>query len=165
MKTKLFRSVAVLLMATVMVLGTSTQSMAATTNDVAPTQSSENLVEVATITLDGNNGNNGIMPLNNTVGGTISANGSGTFYPTLDSYVGITKKFCAVSRSNSTSGALSLQLYSPSGKLVSSGWMMGVNENNTVSWNVTLPSSGTWTLKVYAQGTNAPVTFYGWWQN
>jgi len=50
LKTKLFRSVAVLLMATVMVLGTSTQSMAATTNDVAPTQSSENLVEVATIT-------------------------------------------------------------------------------------------------------------------
>ncbi len=92
----------------------------------------------------------------------VSPNTSIDLYPTLESYVGLSQKFYVTTRSDSTSGALFLYLYSPSGKLVSKDWIIGDNESTY--WTVTLPSSGTWKLHVVAQGTNADVLVGARWQ-
>lgn len=160
MKTKLSKRVWAFLLATMMLLGTAIQAMAVSTDEATRVENSEETV-VASFTLD----TNSVMPRENQmIGGTIPSNESRTYYTNLDSYIGFTKNFCAVSHSDSTSGALYLYLYKD-GQLKSRDWIMGVNETNTVMWSMTLPSSGTWEVRVVASGTNAPVTFYGWWQN
>ena len=149
MKTRLSKTGGSFLLATIMLLGTATSAIATSVDGSTETVLYSNIV----------------MPQENqTIGGTIPSNSSCTYYTNLDSYIGFSKNFCAVSRSDSTSGALYLYLYKD-GKLKSKDWIMGVNETNTVKWSMTLPSSGTWEVKVVASGTNAPVTFYGWWQN
>ena len=141
--TKLSKKVWAILLATMMLLGTTTRVMAASpdesTLDATPRE-------------------------NQTIGGSIPSNQSRTWNTNLDSYVGLNKNFCAVSSSSSTTGALYVYLYKD-GQLKSKDWVMGVNENRTVTWSMFLPASGTWQVKVVASGTNAPVTFYGWWQN
>lgn len=99
---------------------------------------------------------------NQPASGVVPSNSGANFYPTLDSYVGISKTIVVNAYSNSNSGALLLYLYNPSHKLVSKNWIMGVNE--IVQWKLTLPSSGIWRLYAVAQGTTASVNLYTKWQ-
>lgn len=155
--TKLSKKVWAILLATMMLLGTTSQAMAASPNESTVVENSGE-TEVMSFTLDAT------PRENQTIGGSIPSNQSRTWNTNLDSYVGLNKNFCAVSSSSSTTGALYVYLYKD-GQLKSKDWVMGVNENRTVTWSMFLPASGTWQVKVVASGTNAPVTFYGWWQN
>ena len=94
--------------------------------------------------------------------GTVAPNSSIDLYPTLKSYVGLYQRFYISTRSESTSGAILLYLYSPNGRLVSKDWIIGDNE--ATYWDVFLPASGTWTLHIVAQGTNANVLVSTRWQ-
>jgi hypothetical protein len=102
------------------------------------------------------------LAANSPVTGTVPTNGSINLYPWLESYIGVSKNFIVNATSNSTSGALLVYLYNPSGKLVSNSWVMGVNE--IAKWSVTLPSSGQWRLYIVASGTNASVNIWAKWE-
>lgn len=93
----------------------------------------------------------------------VPSNGSIDMYPTLLSYTGFTRDFYVSTESSSTSGALLLYLYNPSGKLVSHDWLMGIND--AYQWTLFLPSSGQWHLWVVAQGTTADVNIQAKWMN
>lgn len=94
---------------------------------------------------------------------SVSANGTADIELELqyDGYVG-RKKIYVNAMSDSTSGALLLYLYNPSGTLVSNDWIMGVNE--LVQWNVVLPPKGTWRLHIVASGTTAPTSVFARWE-
>lgn len=91
----------------------------------------------------------------------IPANTSKVLELKLPNYIGFTKEFVANTSSQSTSGIVLLYLYKPNGELASNDWMMGVKE--TAKWKFTLPTAGTWRIKVVAHLTNAPVTFSAKW--
>lgn len=155
MKKKFLKRLFTLCMACVFMIGMSIPAFAATLPDEG-----EDIVAEYTI----NASSTEIAVLNNssTVSGTAPSNGVGYAYPHLDSYIGFSKVFHIVTSSSGTSGAVLLYLYNEKGKLVSNDWIMGVNDG--WSWKLTLPSSGTYTLKVCAQGTTAPVKFTCQWE-
>lgn len=97
--------------------------------------------------------------------GTVPAGGTAEFRLYLPSYVGFTKQFHASTTClGESSGAIMIQLYNESGKLVSDDWIMGTNEPNGVYWTLFLPSSGTYTIKVIGHATDKNVSFGAWWQ-
>lgn len=167
MKCKLIKRIGAFMLVCVMALGISVPALAAQPANAMTIENSEEnsspeATLVASYTFDTDD--MAITPrTNNTVGGLLSASGSATLYPNLDSYIGLTKAFHATTSSDSSSGAVLLYLYNKNGKLVSSDWIIGVNDY--AYWTLTLPSSGTYTLQVYVQGSTAPVYFYAWWES
>lgn len=94
---------------------------------------------------------------------TLSANGSAELDVTLNSYSVFSREFIINAVSNNTNGMILVYLYNPKGKLVSHDWIAGVND--ATRWKLTLPSSGTWHVKLYAQGTTENTRCYvGWIQ-
>lgn len=153
MNKRVFNRIIAFLIATTMIFGSTVSIFAAEIN-----QADKKVIAEYTLTAD-NSGNFSVRT-NNMVGSVINSNGSATYYPNLDSYIGINKTFVASTSSSSTSGAVFLTL-SRNGKTVSNDWIMGVNDS--ASWSVTLPSSGTYTLRVVLNGTNNSVSFAGKW--
>ena len=93
----------------------------------------------------------------------LAANGSEELDVTLNSYVGFSKEFTVNAVSDNSNGMILVYLYNPKGNLVSHDWIAGVND--ATRWKLTLPSSGTWHVKLYAQGTNEKTKCYvGWIQ-
>ncbi|MCI9366490.1 MAG: hypothetical protein HFJ54_08360 [Clostridia bacterium] len=82
-------------------------------------------------------------------------------YSYLSSYVGLKRTFAINTSSSSQRGAINVFLYNPDGKLVSGDWTVGCNE--AVAWELFLPSSGKWTIKLFGNGTDDPVRVaFGW---
>lgn len=154
MKEKVFKRIVTFLLVSTMIFSTTVSAFAAETN--VP----KDKVVVAEYTLIADDSGNFSARQNNMVGSVINSNGTATYYPNLDSYIGVSKTFVASTSSSSTSGAVFLTL-SRNGKTVSNDWIMGVNDS--ASWSVTLPSSGTYTLRVVLSGTNNSVSFAGRW--
>ena len=78
-------------------------------------------------------------------------------------YVVLSKEFTVNAVSDNSNGMILVYLYNPKGNLVSHDWIAGVND--ATRWKLTLPSSGTWHVKLYAQGTNEKTKCYvGWIQ-
>ncbi len=151
MKLNMMKRIGAFLLASSMTLGTTISAFAAEPEEVA---TEETIIAEYTInTADYDN---------DPVGGTIASNSSATYYPRLSSYIGFTKQFYAGTSSSSSTGMVLLYLYNPSGKLISNDWILGVNDYG--SWNFTLPSSGTYTLRVSVQGTTAPVSIAASWE-
>lgn len=83
--------------------------------------------------------------------GYISAKGELTLYPTLNSYVGIQRTFVfwATSLGDSTpSGNVRVYLYNPDGSL-REYFTTKVDQDVIKTYN--LPSSGTYTVKIYSE--------------
>ena len=57
-------------------------------------------------------------------------------------------------------GAVYLELYNPKGEMISYDWSTGLNVS--ASWKFTLPSSGTYTLKIVSW-TDVPVSVTAFW--
>lgn len=152
MKTNMMKRIGAFLLACSMTLGTTVSAFAA--EPVEDVATEETIIAEYTI--------NSADYDNDPVGGTIASNGSATYYPHLSSYIGLTKQFYAGTSSSSSTGMVLVYLYNPSGKLISNDWILGVNDY--ASWNFTLPSSGTYRLRVAVQGTTAPVSFAASWQ-
>lgn len=159
MKMNVMKRIAAFVLAGIMALGTSVSTFAAEP-EVAGEVSDETCVAEYTIDV----GSNSIMPLydNEPVGGTIQSNKSDVYYPKLSSYVGLSKTFYAGTSSSGSAGMVLLYLYNKNNKLISNDWILGVNDYG--SWSFTLPSSGTYTLKVFLQGTTAPVNIAASWE-
>lgn len=152
----IFKKLSVLALATFMMGTTVIPAFAAETT---PTDEG---VTVAEYTLTADDSGNISARTNNIVGSVIGSGQTVYYYPNLDSYIGFSKTFvAATSSAGSTTGAVFLYLYNSNGKLVSNDWIMGINDN--ASWSVTLPSSGTYTLKVVLSGTNGAVSFSAKW--
>ena len=150
------KKLSALALATVIMLGTTAVPA------LAAEEASNDGVTVAEYTLTADESGNISPRTNNTVGSVIASGQSATYYPNLDSYIGFTKTFVASTKSSSTTGSVHLYLYNNStGKLVSNDWIMGVQDD--AQWSVTLPSSGTYRLRVVLSGTNASVSFAGKW--
>ena len=115
----------------------------------------QNCIDAVSVTSDD--------PFANSVYGTVPCNGAIDMYPTLSSYIGLTRKFYVSTSSQSTQGALFLYLYNSNGKLVSNDWIMSIN--GVYEWTLFLPSSGKYHLRVIAQGTDADVEIAAKWQN
>ena len=105
----------------------------------------------------------GVTPLydNPVVKGTLAPGGSLTLYPTLASYVGLSRYFSFSATSDGT-GVIYYELYDPKGKLISDDWIVSVNRTENVSFF--LPSSGTYTFKAYSWGTTEDANVYAWWE-
>ena len=167
MKCKLIKRIGALMLVCVMALGISVPALAAEPAKAMAIERSELVATDETILVASYTFNTDDLAAtprtNNVVGGLLSANASARMYPNLDSYIGFTKAFHATTESDSSSGAVLLYLYNKNGKLVSSDWIIGVNDY--AYWTLTLPSSGTYTLEVHVQGSTAPVYFYAWWES
>lgn len=151
MTRKSFKKIGSCLIALLMVLGISFPVSAAETSSI---------VEEYTLNVS-DSGEISMTRSNNTVGSVIASNSEQSYNPHLDSYIGINKTFVASTSSNGSSGAVFLYLKNQNGKQVSNDWIMGINDN--ASWTVTLPSSGTYTLRVVLSGTNDWVSFAAKW--
>ena len=161
MKEKFLKRIGCLLVVVTMVFGTAVSAFAAETNEVDKQNDEKTVVADYTLQAD-NEGNVISVRSNNVVGSVIQSGQSATYYPNLDSYIGINKSFVAMTSCNNNSGAVYLYLYkNDTGKLVSNDWIMGVNDQAT--WTVTLPSSGTYRLRVVLSGTTDWVSFSARW--
>lgn len=160
MKLKVMKRIGTFLLVGAMVLGMSVPAFAAEIDKDKSEQPTGTMV--AEYTIDSTEDE--VVPLydNDPVGSTIPSNGSAIYKPSLSSYIGLSKTFYASTASDSTSGMVLLYLYNANGKLISNDWVLGVNDYG--SWSFTLPSSGIYTLKVYVQGTTAPVHFGASWE-
>lgn len=88
---------------------------------------------------------------NTPVSGIVSANGSRYFYPSLESYVGVSRSFSITTASMSTqnpAGQIRVYLYRPNGQMLDY-WVMSANDSRLVSY--TLPPSGQYTLYVESE--------------
>ena len=107
----------------------------------------------------------GVTPLydNPVVKETLKAGETSvTLYPTLASYLGLSRYFFFSATSDGT-GVICYELYDPKGKLISDGnWIVSVNRTETVSFF--LPSSGTYKLVAYNWGLTDDADVYAWWE-
>lgn len=150
MKIKLFKRIASVMLACMMVLGLSTMAFAAEKN--VPSEDSCN-TEDTTVSLYSNE----------TVIGTVYPNGTSlVLYPKLSNYIGTHKHITIKTYSSATTGALDIELKDPDGWLRSDGnWLMGVNDEGT--WDIMFPKAGQYTLIVNPKGINASVTVTATW--
>lgn len=158
MKQKIFKRSAILFLVVLMIfLNTSNVLAAEVKQEISSKNEMEILAEYA-ITVGEENSTWANTPVRD----SVSPNSYVDMHPYLNSYFGINKTIIVNATSDSTSGALLLYLYNPSGDLVSHDWIMGVNE--IAQWNLVLPSSGEWRLRVIAQGTTSMVNVYARWE-
>lgn len=135
MQKKVLKRLATFLLAAMMIFGTSTYAMAAETASMQA-QSNSTYVE--------------------------AFNGSGECTLYLGHYIGLYKNVLIVTKSDSNQGILIAQLFGPNGNLVSDDWYL--DPNGTHTFSMFLPSDGEYTLRVYAQGTAAPVVVQAYWE-
>ena len=156
MKANLLKRLSVLAMVAIMLLTSAVPAFAAEVVSESTVSSidSETLPEVAESSSE----------TRNTSGNVTLAlwDGSGSFYVTLDSYVGFTKTFHIETACKYDDGLIIVVLERVSdGKVVSNDWY--ADPNGHVSWDFFLPTSGVYKVTVSANATSGPTYVEGYW--
>ena len=150
MKNNIFKRFASFLLVLTLLFSTSNVALAKEPTTTDNTLTSESVVTADASTRK-NYGRRVVCP----------SNGATSVEFELKSYIGLYQRLTVNATSDSPTGMLILHLYSPNGALRSDDWLMGVNE--TATWDVFLPASGTWRLEIAAQGTYDDVSVYVTW--
>lgn len=152
---KLKKTIFSLLVVTIFALGFSVSAFA------SDTENSEIVAKSTTATIQ--NVEEKEIVTRAVVDGTVPSNGTMNLYPVLNSYVGFTKQISILTTPMSTrspSGYLKISMYKPNGSLLKV-WKTVLPEDQILE-TFTLPSSGTYTLKIESKA-NVPVFVSATW--
>ena len=96
--------------------------------------------------------------------GIIPSGGELTLYPTLNSYVGLTRKFFLITENiysdTTPSGTIQVYIYKPDGNLLKYD-VVGPNQDDYY-YTVTLPPAGTYTVKLISHVNERIYASAGW---
>lgn len=156
----------VLSLVTVLMFGNSISTLAAEVS--TEEKGSSNFTNVTEYTIEVSD--EGVMRATekgNPVDGIVERGDTMTLYPTLSSYVGISRKFQIFTTpmgngSITPSGTIHVYLHNPSDTSYKY-WTMTPDDEKVVSY--TLPSSGTYTLRIESQANVKVQVNAGWMAN
>lgn len=147
-------------MAVVMMMETSVSAFAAEATAFA----NENNTVCETNMMD-ESSDTEVSVVNDTVGTTISAGKNGHVYPTLDSYIGVSKSInISIAPSNGSSsatGRVRVYLFKPNDGSLMKYWEVS-EIGTTIKESFTLPSSGTYSVLIYNETDTEIVVTAHW---